>query len=359
MTTQDLIARVGRTEAAIADLGQQVASLNTIVKSLQISANQNGPTPATLPAPSGLGSNSGSNSSSGGSTPSIFGPPQITRTSASNKVVPVTDAGETPTGGALTAGTIESSSTITPTAAATTSTPDVAALTHQIAALSASVAQLQKLQSMAVRQGLEKRMGQSGANSPEERTGNVPASQSSGASTSPPGSNTAPAGNQHQTVQTPNQNNGHSQQGYFPAMSGNNGRPHNPRNQTGPATGMNNSIASALGSIGSRPRPHPSRAASSSVVPGAGLGNGGQGYQNMTGTAANASERLGGASNGMSLGPMNLLSPGPGGRVERDRLEAVTPGGMSREGGPGGMTVTKWEHLPLTPELQRQIIKYG
>jgi hypothetical protein len=56
---------------------------------------------------------------------------------------------------------------------------------------------------------------------------------------------------------------------------------------------------------------------------------------------------------------MNMINQGAGGRVERDRLEAVTPGGMSREGGPGGMTVTKWEHLPLTPELQRQIVKYG
>jgi hypothetical protein len=355
---QDLIARVARTEAAIADMSQQVASLNTIVKSLQISATQNG----TVGANS-LGSHSGSNSSSGGSTPSLFAaPPQITRTSASNTAVPGLASSEGPPSaistGALTAETNESNSTITPTAGSSSSTTDIAALTHQIAALSASVAQLQRMQSTSVRQGMEKLMGQSGAASPEEKTGVPPAAGQSGTSNTPPGQNASATGAQ-QAAQTPSQGGHPQQQGYFPNMGGNVSRPQNARNQTGPAGGLNSSIASALGSIGSRPRPHPGRAASSNVVPGAGSVNAGQGYQSM----GNGGERLGvptpGAAGGMSLGPMNMINQGAGGRVERDRLEAVTPGGMSREGGPGGMTVTKWEHLPLTPELQRQIVKYG
>ena len=338
-------------------MSQQVASLNTIVKSLQISATQNG---TAVAGANGLGSHSGSNSSSGGSTPSPFGPPQITRTSAPSSAAPIEGPPSTISTGVLTGATIESNSTITPTAGSSGSSSDVAALTHQIAALSASVAQLQRMQSTSVRQGMEKRMGQSGAPSPDEKTGTVPSASQSGTSSTSPGHN-APAGGSQTTAQTPGQGAPHQQQGYFPSMGGNSGRPQNARNQTGPAGGLNSSLASALGSIGSRPRPHPGRATSSSVVPGVNSA-GGPGYQNMSSIAA-GSERLGlptpGGASGMSLGPMNMINQGAGGRIERDRLDAVTPGGMSREGGPGGMTVTKWEHLPLTPELQRQIVKYG
>jgi hypothetical protein len=260
--------------------------------------------------------------------------------------------------GMLTAATIESSSSITPTAGTVATAPDVAALTHQIAALSASVAQLQRLQSTTVRQGIERRIGQSGPASPEEKTKNLPSANQRGDAKTPPGAHADIVGGPA-AVRTPGQSNPQVQQGYFPTATGIVSRPHNQRNQTGLNNGLNSSIVSALGSIGSRPRPHPSRAASSSIIPGGGLGNGGQGYQGMNGASDRTSEVQVGNAGGMTLGPMNLLSPGPGGRVERDRLDAVTPGGMSREGGPGGMTVTKWEHLPLTPELQRQIIKYG
>lgn len=338
-------------------MSQQVASLNTIVKSLQISATQNGTAAAGA---NGLGSHSGSASSSGGSTPSLFGPPQITRTSvptsAGAKGVLGPDGPPSAIStGVLTAETIESNSTITPTAASSNGSSDVAALTHQIAALSASVAQLQKMQSTSVRQGLEKKLSQSGAASPELMK-KAPSTAQSGTSSTSPGQ-TVPAIGAQPSAQTPGQAGPQQQQqqGYFPNMGGNTGRPQNARNQTGPAGGLNSSIASALGSIGSRPRPHPGRAASSSVVPGVGANNsGGQGYQSMSSIAAGT-----GPAGGMSLGNINMINQGAGGRIERDRLDAVTPGGMSREGGPGGMTVTKWEHLPLTPELQRQIVKYG
>lgn len=342
----DLIARVARTESALAEMSQQVASLNTIVKTLQISSMQNNSgTASALNSNPGSGGNSAANS--GGSTPSVFG---FNAKSATASVGQSAASAQTPgPGGQATDISLLSASTATPTVSKGDSPSDVAAITQQIAALSASVAQLQRMQSSSVRLGLEKKMGQSPSTTPDETANSAKEGSQN--------DQTSAQGGLDRQPPTPAQN---AQSGYFPGPTPNAQRPPTMRNQTGPTGGaMNNSIASALGSIGSRPRPPPGiRSVSSNVIQNA-TAPGMPGYQNLP-SIVTGQDRLGlPNNNGPPMSLAGMISPGPGSRVERDRLDAVTPGGLTREGGPGGMTVTKWEHLPLTPELQRQIVKYG
>jgi hypothetical protein len=65
-----------------------------------------------------------------------------------------------------------------------------------------------------------------------------------------------------------------------------------------------------------------------------------------------------GNGNGMKLGfaGSGMVTPGLGGGP-RERADPPTPGGTAA--GPAGIMVSKWEHLPLSMDLQRQIVKYG
>lgn len=319
------------------DLTQQVASLSTIVKGLQINANA-AITLSAIPTSAGLTplARTTSRLDFGGE------PGDYSASTPSTAELPSAAEVKGTTGGASSNG------------------GDLAALTQQIAALSASVAQLQRLQSTSVRQGMEKRMNSTtsrsdsdadtitAGTSPIDAKGPTPAEAASAAAQ---GQNSQPLRTPSATshpVQSPGPTSG-SQQGYFPPGSTRNNRPHTPRTQTGPS--INSSVASALGSIGSRPRPQTNRTTSNAnMLSLASIAAGGTGAYPSSGSGQPEGDRLGLPS--LSLGPMS-----PGGA--RDRLDPTTPGGAARDGGPGGVTITKWEHLPLTNDLQRQILKYG
>jgi hypothetical protein len=425
---QELIARVARTEAALADLNQQVASLNTLVKGLQISA--------TTPSPSPFGnSHTGLNGNNNGSVYPGDGRlsiPMITR----------------PASAAPTLVSHDSHSTVTPTGpligSGSNTSPrskmqqqqqrdDIANLTQQIAALSTSVAQLQRMQTARQSQTagqLVERAVSPAVNSASGSPGGFVqdqgalgrdatpegAAQSSISRLTPPNGDLivdqsakpisdrrqgnqqgfnldvnsnlpppAPVTTASMLSMTPSTlsitspisaaGNG-SQQGYFPPMtgSGNNGmanaiagrpvqggRQHSQggigggQNQAQYQHGPSNAGQGHPSSLGGRTRPNPGRSVSSSViVPQQ------QGMHSMNSHSQNEWQQgSNGSGGGMKLGfggGSALLTPGLG-NGPRDRGDPPTPGGTTA--GSAGVMVSKWEHLPLSMDLQRQIVKYG
>lgn len=169
------------------------------------------------------------------------------------------------------------------------------------------------------------------------------------------------------------------QQGYFPPMMGSvngntggmSGRPvPGPRhlsqnvitgntpqsvNETMQAqqSGANGIQSQMSGSF--RARPNVGRSVSSSVINshqhGGHPGNG-QGYNDWHGANGN------GNGNGAkpSFIANGMITPGLT-SGSRERGDPPTPGGTAA--GPAGILVSKWEHLPLSMDLQRQIVKYG
>lgn len=178
------------------------------------------------------------------------------------------------------------------------------------------------------------------------------------------------------------------QQGYFPLMSGSGnsgmagatsgrpgqgGRQHSHsgiqggqgatlapngqgQNQQPFQQGVANTMQSQPSSLGSRSRPNAGRSVSSSViVPQQ------QGMHAMNSHSHNDWQQGGNTSGaaGMKLGfggGNGLMTPGLG-NGPRDRGDPPTPGGNTA--GSAGVMVSKWEHLPLSMDLQRQIVKYG
>ncbi|GHJ86876.1 hypothetical protein NliqN6_3278 [Naganishia liquefaciens] len=413
----ELIARVARTEAALADLNQQVASLNTLVKGLQISA--------TTPSPSPFGGShmgmGGNNSGSVFANEGRLSVPLISR----------------PASAAPTMVSHDSHSTATPTGPAS-STPvgssprtkirqqqqshDITNLTQQIAALSSSVAQLQRMQTARQSLGAGQTMDRKTSPGSEPERSPLDTNTSSNdnvaagtemtspssrnvqpipqrlgeprevremslnmASNGPPSAPVATASTLSMTPSTLSITSpisvgvggSQGQQGYFPQMMGPvggnavgmSGRPvpgprhlsqnivsgngaQNTSEMAQPpqssANGLQNHLSGSL-----RARPNVGRSISSSVINShhhGGQGGNGQGYNDWHGGNGNSnSAKPSFIANGMST---PSLTGGPG-----QRGDPPTPGGTGPA--PAGILVSKWEHLPLSMDLQRQIVKYG
>ncbi|KAJ9106752.1 hypothetical protein QFC19_003064 [Naganishia cerealis] len=445
----ELIARVARTEAALADLNQQVASLNTLVKGLQISA--------TIPSPNPFKTNNGT--MTGGSmypgdgrlsVPAISRPGSVTP----SMVSPDSHSSATPTGpstggGSATSGSFPHGNP--------SQQLDITNLTHQIAALSASVAQLQRMQtakqSQSVGVNLEKRASSASlptgqARSPpvveredelvegetpdetkrfqEQRvasTGGTSVYEQPGRTENNPGRQVRRSNRGENDGMTLDMNSGvpppapintastlsltpstlsitspisaaatgsHAQHDYFPPMAGSaqsgmmgsmGGRPaQNGRHYSQGGIGstasvhagngqgqlqqqqqqqaLSNTMPGSLAPPAGRTRPNPGRSVSSSIVMSQqqNMHNmNAHGYNDWQHGGNNASNN----GNGMKLGLVGnggMVTPGLGGGP-RDRGDPPTPGGTA--GGPAGIMVSKWEHLPLSMDLQRQIVKYG
>lgn len=298
---------------------------------------------------------------------------------------------------------------------------DVANLGQQIAALSASVAQLQRMQTAKQTQnmnGIEKRVSP-GAGMAREQSRSPPAfeketevdgayeqsgrpaaganrpvtnrvdhdgvqsdtaghsgsfnaaSLSSNGITTPSGMTTPSA----LSITSPLGATG-SQHDYFPPMSSMNGRPtQNGRHysQSGGVMGIGNgqtkpqqqtlanSMPGSLAPPAGRSRPNAGRSVSSSMVLSQQQQQGNihnmnaQGFNDWPHGGNTANNNGNGMKLGLS-GNSGMITPGLGGGP-RDRGDPPTPGGTA--GGPAGIMVSKWEHLPLSMDLQRQIVKYG
>jgi hypothetical protein len=264
-----LSSRLAKTESTLTSLSAQVATLSSVVKTLTNHA-----------APSIPGA------SSTARPPPVFSPFE----------------GPDPA----------KSSPFIPTAASSASDPGVAALTTQIAALSASVAQLQRLQTS---QSHLSRQNTQTPTPTQERPHHF---------------------GRLDGVQTP------SHLGNGGPLTGGLG---GPGGLVSPAVAGSSAFASS--------RPGINRSMSSSMaqvqVPGDGADKWGK-----FGNGGTWSPGPGGPGP-MTPGGMNAAGAGPGGN-------ASTPaaGGQAGAAAPGaGFTISKWEHLALKPELLRSINKYG
>lgn len=174
------------------------------------------------------------------------------------------------------------------------------------------------------------------------------------------------------------------QQGYFPLMSGSGnsgmasdmtGRPaHSGRQYSQGGQGatlapnglgqnqqqFQQSSANAMqghpSSLAGRSRPNAGRSVSSSVIVSQQ-----QGMHGINSHSHNDWQQNGNTSGGAGMklgfgGGNGLMTPGLG-NGSRDRGDPPTPGGATA--GSAGVMVSKWEHLPLSMDLQRQIVKYG
>lgn len=229
-----------------------------------------------------------------------------------------------------------------------TSDASVAALTQQIAALSTSVAQLQKLQSQSIQ-----RQGSSSSSNP------LPGLGGSGPSISPPI---------------------HERPGPGPLPYG------LPRGQNGFGLGTNGPFTAGMPQRNSMISPSPHSVAQPHIPPhpspGPGPGAIGRDFlpqSNRPGInrsisssvvqdgerwpqPSHAGGRLGPNGLPMSLGPVSGRdwNSGPQGQMQLDRgmmTPAVSGPGAGAQG--QGMAVTKWDHLGLKPELLRSVLKYG
>lgn len=364
----ELSARVSRTETALADLNQQVASLNTIVKGLQISITTpgGGGPGATAPGAATPGAGVGGLGASPFSN-KIFSP-----TPPDSVGIASTSTSIGPDGGfsAPPLKSTDSGSTITPvtavsstTTTTTQSSADIANLSQQVAALTASIAQLQRMQSSFVRRGDARPVGNgtSAGDSDAHFAGHAHGDDMqygfhgiSPAPTPPPFAPT-PSPSVHSAAAAA----GSSAGGYFGSMQiPRSNTPRISKTPGGASAGVGQSGGGggggggganpALASLGTRPRPNMGRSVSTGAN-GHALGpmtvnmSFAQGYQGLVSPTANLQ------------GPpewSNMRSgdpPTPGG----------TGGTASGPAGGPGATVTKWDHLPLTGDLQRQIAKYG
>ncbi|KAJ9096455.1 hypothetical protein QFC21_005277 [Naganishia friedmannii] len=423
----ELIARVARTEAALADLNQQVASLNTLVKGLQISAG-NTPSPSPYMAHHGNNGGGGGGKYSGDmgrlSVPAISRPGSVTPSGGMKSPTPsmISQSSVTPTGpptGGAGPGSAMSASFRENNAGNGSlggQQADVANLGQQIAALSASVAQLQRMQTTKQTQSLssvEKRVspdagatrGDNGSSaefekdnevdSTHEQSGRLAAAANRGAAVQNRGENEGPMQFDSGSLSISNNNSGMttpsalsitspigaaggSQHDYFPPMGSMNGRPTqngrhysqsggvvagNGQGQQQQQQGLGNSMPGSLAPPAGRARPNAGRSVSSSMV----LSQQQQQQGNMHSMNAHGftdwphggGNNANNNGNGMKLGLAGnngMTTPGLGGGP-RDRGDPPTPGGTAA--GPAGIMVSKWEHLPLSTDLQRQIVKYG
>ena len=246
-----LSARVSKTEQTLSTLSAQVASLTSIVKNL---------TGPSLPHPS-----------------------------AASRAAPMFSPFEGPDPA--------KPSPFIPAQTAPKGDPTVSALTTQIAALSASVAQLQRLQQT---QGQLTRQNSTAPNTVAERQ--------------------QPFGRIPEGISTPG---GHM---------GNNG-------------GMVSPVVTSSSAFGGGNRPNINRSMSSSVIPGGG----------------NEGAEKWGAPKFAIQNASRDWSPGPGagqGPVTPGGINGAM--GQTGAAAPGaGIVVTKWDHLNLKVELLRSISKYG
>ena len=263
-----LSSRLAKTESTLASLSAQVATLSSVVKTL---SNHAGP---TIPG-----------ASSTARPPPVFSPFEGPDPAKSSPFIPAT----------------------TPSAAE----PGVAALTTQLAALSASVAQLQRLQT----------------------------SQSH-------------LSRQNTQTPTPTQERPH----HFGRLDSVNTPSHlgNGGPLTGGLAGPGGLVSPAItgSSAFASSRPGINRSMSSSMA------------QAQAQAHADGADKWGKFGNGATWSP----GPGvtgpmtPGGINGVGSGSAATPsaGGQAGATAPGaGFTISKWEHLALKPELLRSINKYG
>lgn len=271
--------RIAKTEQTLSSLSNQVQSLALSVKQLQQSVIAPGASSAPLQPPVARGG--------GLSAPPVFSP--FEGPDPKSPFLPTAPSSAHPSNGPP-----------------SNSDSTVAALTTQIAALSASVAQLQRLQ-----------QNQSHLSRQNSHT------------TLPP----HPSG--------PFGRAPHDHAGQTPAHVGL-GQNHGP-----------GSVGLTPGGFGSN-RPRIDRSISSGVLPGGMDGSDKWG-------APTPGTKFTGHQNSLNNGARDW-SPGPGGLAQGPMTPSVVAPGANGNGvgAPGaGIVVTKWEHLNLKVELLRSIAKYG
>lgn len=365
----ELSARVSRTETALAELNQQVASLNTLVKGLQISITTPGGAAATPGGGMGaLGTSPFSTKIFSPTPPDSVGIAPQTTTSIGGDVglsappLEPTDSGSTITPAMATASSSNSHTSAAPGA-------DIANLSQQVAALTASIAQLQRMQSSFVRRGDARLaggnvndnhgVGYAGDSGAPHFAGHPYGDDMQGgggggggfhgispAPTPPPFAPT-PSPSIHSAT-AGGGGPGASSGGYFASMQ-------IPRSGTPRAgkAGVNGGGGAnpALAGLGTRPRPNMGRSVSTGANGGHALGGPSVGPMSMNMPFAHGFQGLASPTANLQAPPdwpMRADPPTPG----------AASGGAAAAGGPGA-TVTKWDHLPLTSDLQRQIAKYG
>lgn len=312
-----LSARVAKTESTLASLSAQVSQLSSLIHGALLNPDSVAPrqTPGAAAAVSGLG---------------VFSPFDEP---ASSPFVPA--GGNAPT---------RAMSPAPPQPGSASGDANIAALTAQIAALSTSVAQLQRLQQT------QANLTRQNSNPSVHSAGNNGPSQSNG----------PPAGPDARGMLHPGQVPLNARQGYHPEP----GAPLNGNGNGGPMNGPNGMQSHGQGHHGGmRPdlafaRPNIGRSVSSSVIGMGGVGG---------------DEKWGPPKFGMGgLGGLPPPTGRPGGDWPSPSIGGPVTGGAAGAGvganGPGtggiaapgaGIVVTKWEHLNLKQELLRSIAKYG
>ncbi|OCF36380.1 translation initiation factor [Kwoniella heveanensis BCC8398] len=321
---QALNARLSRQESALSSLSAQVDQLSALVKSSLAVNNTTSPSRPKSTKPNPV---------------SVFAP--------FDSELPLPGGGAGGVGAGVSAGlpkspfiptsTPQATSTPGPSASSGNQDATISALTHQITALSTSVAQLQRLQ-------------QSQAQLTRQSSNPPPTLASLGGERHPGPLALGPRP-LHQGVEslinssgpmtTPNASSSH-----LAAPSGTQGS-HSP---FGPGPGA---VGGAGGGGGGRPGIN--RSFSSGVIGGA-PGPGG-----LSGTSDNTGflpHRQHGHAHTPSALARDWPSPGPG-QAGNDRSGALTPGGSGVTAPGAGIVITKWEHLNLKVDLLRSISKYG
>ncbi|WVF71921.1 hypothetical protein IAT40_006731 [Kwoniella sp. CBS 6097] len=312
---QTLNARLSRQESALSSLSAQVAQLSTLVKSSLATNTTTSPTRPKTTNPNPV---------------SVFAP-------FDSELSLPGGGGGLPKSPFIPTSTpqAQGASTPGPSSSSTGANQDatISALTHQITALSTSVAQLQRLQ-------------QSQAQLTRQSSNPPPTLASLGGERHPGPLALGIPRPLHQGVEslinssgpmtTPNASSNHL------ATPSGTQSPHSPFGPPGP------------GGVGAG-RPGINRSFSSGVI-GGGPGSGPAGLSGPSDTGF-PPHRHGHAHTPSGLA-RDWPSPGPG-QVGNERSGALTPGGSGVTAPGAGIVITKWDHLNLKVDLLRSISKYG